>query len=397
MDFFIRGTRFREQTLLGDNNKNRKLLENLLQTIDAKIILNAFIYEDYFPNSKNVAKAAKIGLSTHSQSAMRIEDTAPDNSVLSTPNFETFAEQWFKERNIEWRASHIRNLRSLLDSALIPAFGLKQIHTITKTDLLDFRIQQSKVAGRGGNKTISPKTLNTRMGVLKVILEEASDRFNFETPYKNIKPLKLQKSHIEPFSFAEVNKIIETVREDYRNYYTLRFFTGMRTGEVDGLKWKFVDFDRKQILVRETLILGETEYTKTDGSQREIPMLGPVFEALKEQYSATGKLSEYVFCNSIGKPLEHNNVTKRVWYPLLSYLGMTKRRPYQTRHTAATLLLASGENPEWVARLLGHASTEMLFKVYSRYVPNATRQDGSAFDRLLQQQTLKTQEKISTT
>ena len=53
------------------------------------------------------------------------------------------------------------------------------------------------------------------------------------------------------------------------------------------------------------------------------------------------------------------------------------------RHTAATLWLASGEAPEWIARQLGHSSTEMLFRVYSRYVPNLTRQDGSAIDRLL--------------
>ena len=53
------------------------------------------------------------------------------------------------------------------------------------------------------------------------------------------------------------------------------------------------------------------------------------------------------------------------------------------RHTAATLWLASGEAPEWIARQLGHASTEMLFRVYSRFVPNLTRRDGSAFDRLL--------------
>ena len=51
--------------------------------------------------------------------------------------------------------------------------------------------------------------------------------------------------------------------------------------------------------------------------------------------------------------------------------------------TAATLWLASGEAPEWIARQLGHANTEMLFKVYSRYVPNLTRRDGSAIDRLL--------------
>jgi integrase len=47
------------------------------------------------------------------------------------------------------------------------------------------------------------------------------------------------------------------------------------------------------------------------------------------------------------------------------------------------LWLASGEAPEWIARQLGHTNTEMLFRVYSRYVPNLTRQDGSAMERLL--------------
>lgn len=64
-------------------------------------------------------------------------------------------------------------------------------------------------------------------------------------------------------------------------------------------------------------------------------------------------------------------------------MGYALRRPYQMRHTAATLWLASGEAPEWIARQLGHTSTEMLFRVYSRYVPNLTRQDGSAMERLL--------------
>lgn len=76
-------------------------------------------------------------------------------------------------------------------------------------------------------------------------------------------------------------------------------------------------------------------------------------------------------------------MTKRIWYPLLRHLGLRKRRPYQTRHTAATLWLAAGENPEWIARQMGHTTTEMLFRVYSRYVPNLTRRDGSAFERLL--------------
>ena len=70
---------------------------------------------------------------------------------------------------------------------------------------------------------------------------------------------------------------------------------------------------------------------------------------------------------------------------LLRHLGLERRRPYQMRHTAATLWLASGEAPEWIARQLGHTTTEMLFRVYSRYVPNLTRRDGSAFERLITQ------------
>ena len=69
--------------------------------------------------------------------------------------------------------------------------------------------------------------------------------------------------------------------------------------------------------------------------------------------------------------------------PTLLVLGLTRRRPYQTRHTTATLWLASGESPEWIAQQLGHSTTKMLFEVYSRFIPNATRQDGSAFNSLI--------------
>lgn len=177
--------------------------------------------------------------------------------------------------------------------------------------------------------------------------------------------------------------ILDTIRADFRDYFTVRFFTGMRTGEVDGLKWKYVDLENRLLLIRETVVNGEDEYTKTDGSQRDIRMSQIVFEALKRQQAATGTLSEYVFCNRLGRPLDHKNITNRVWYPLLRHLGLKKRRPYQCRHTAATLWLAAGEAPEWIARQLGHTTTEMLFRVYSRYVPNLTRRDGSAFERLI--------------
>lgn len=111
-------------------------------------------------------------------------------------------------------------------------------------------------------------------------------------------------------------------------------------------------------------------------------MSAPVMDALGRQRDVTGD-REFVFCNQAGNPHCHRNVTKRVWYPILRHLGLRKRRPYQSRHTTATLWLASGENAEWVAKQLGHTTTEMLFRRYSRFIPNLTRSDGSAFQRLL--------------
>ena len=176
--------------------------------------------------------------------------------------------------------------------------------------------------------------------------------------------------------------IIKNIRADYRPYVIARFFTGMRTNEINGLKWKFVDFKRRQILVREGWVLGETTYLKTDGSSRDIDMSQAVYDCLQEQLKIT-KGQTYVFCNNAGMPISLNNFAKRVWTPLLAFLGIEYRKPYETRHTAATLWLASGEAPEYIARQMGHTTTEMLFRVYSRYVPNLTRNDGSAFDSMI--------------
>ena len=376
MDFTYRNVRCREQTALPDTLQNRKRVEVVLEKIKKALKNGTFQYRDYFPESALASRfdpAAAIDVGKSIQS--------PVNS--SSPHFQDFASQWFKEHEIEWRRSHIRSLRSTLDGRLIPHFGQKVVSSITKSDILAYRATLAKVKGRGDKEGLSPKRINEIIGTLCQIIDEAADRFEFTTPTTNIKRLRVRKVDVDPFSLQDVQSILATVRADYRNYFTVRFFTGMRTGEVHGLKWRYVDFERRLIRVRETVVLGEDEYTKTDGSQRDIQMSQPVVEALAKQYEVTGQLSDYVFCNLMGAPLDNKNFTDRIWYPLLRHLGMTERRPYQMRHTAATLWLASGEAPEWIARQLGHTSTEMLFRVYSRYVPNLTRQDGSAMERLL--------------
>lgn len=143
---------------------------------------------------------------------------------------------------------------------------------------MSFRSALGKVPGQKG-QSLTATRINHIMTPLRMILSEAADRFEFTSPYLNIKSLKVPKTDVEPFTLDEVLQILSTVREDFRNYYTVRFFTGMRTAEVDGLQWKYVDFQRRQILIRETWVGGKLDYTKNDGSQREIDMSEPVYQA----------------------------------------------------------------------------------------------------------------------
>jgi integrase len=269
--------------------------------------------------------------------------------------------------------------RQYLDKRLKPHFGEMEVSQITKADILKYRSSVAKQSD--GN--LKPKTINKFIKCLNMILSEAADRFNFTPPHLNIKPLKEEKVHIEPFSIDEVNLILQRVRPDWRDYLLVRFFTGMRTGEIDGLKWENVDFQRREILVRETYSLGKWEYTKNDGSQREIEMSSLVFKCLWERYQHRDPDIEMVFHSRTGEPVHTPNFLRRVWKPLLAHLHLKYRKPYQTRHTAATLWLAAGENPNWIAKQMGHSTTNMLFSVYARYVPNLTRKDGSAMERML--------------
>jgi len=371
-DFFYNGVRCREQTLLVDSPENRKRLESFMVQIDREIKQGTFQYEKYFPNSKNIARVSQIVAEVAAAAVV------PEGDA---PLFKAFANEWYLENEVAWKISYQKTVRGNIDYHLLPWFGEINVSCITKSDILKFRSSLAKV--EIGTKTgLSPSRINHIMTTLRMILADAADRYEFNTPFRGIKPLKVPKTDVEPFTIDEVNLILSTVRTDYKNYYTVRFFTAMRTGEIDGLQWKYIDFERRQILIRETLVQGRIETPKTAGSIREIQMSGTVYETLKKQHEITGE-SRFVFCNKNGDPLDHRNITKRIWHPLLNYLGLKPRRPYQTRHTMATLWLAAGENPEWIARQMGHTSTEMLFTVYSRFVPNLTRRDGSAFENLL--------------
>ncbi|AVN26590.1 Arm DNA-binding domain-containing protein [Acinetobacter baumannii] len=373
-DFRYMGIRCRETTNLEDNAYNRRILKKRLEQLEAEITLGTFEYEKYFPKSNRVEEFKE----------KRSQQIAVQTKV---PLFKEFTELWFKQKQVEWRTSYQQKVSIVIKNYLIPAFGNQVLSKIKKSDLLNFRASLAKVTHGKDQTSLKASRINQIMTPLRMILNDAAERYEFESPYKNINNLKESKIEVTPFSLEEVHKILTTVREDFRPYYTIRFFTGMRTSEIDGLQWKNIDLQRREIHIREALVNGELGGTKTYGSDRTIQMSDRVYQAFLQQKMLNNGKSEFVFCNRDGGPLDYRLVNKRVWHPLLRFLGLTPRRAYQTRHTAATLWLAAGENPEWVARQLGHSTTEMLFRVYSRYIPNVTRRDGSAFEAMLERLT----------
>jgi integrase len=108
-------------------------------------------------------------------------------------------------------------------------------------------------------------------------------------------------------------------------------------------------------------------------------MFEPVRDLLLRHRGDERLRSDYVFLNQDGRSIDITTLRRRIWYPALQRAGLRARTLYQTRHTFATLMLATGENPEWIARQLGHTSTHMLFQRYAKFIPNLTRRDGAAF------------------
>ena len=171
---------------------------------------------------------------------------------------------------------------------------------------------------------------------------------------------------------------------------TVAFWTGGRPNELAAVKWGDVDTARGIVRIRAGRYRGKEGPPKTASSVRDLDLLPAVVEALKAQEAqqAAERLKrgggapetgqDYVFTGPEEGLLNVNALRDSYWYPTLTKAGLSRRTMYQTRHTFASNALAAGESPSWVAEMLGHASPEMLFRVYARYIPNRTRRDGSA-------------------
>jgi integrase len=126
--------------------------------------------------------------------------------------------------------------------------------------------------------------------------------------------------------------------------------------------------------------------TKNQHSRRAISLLPVMRKILEAQLKICTELdTEFLFCTPNGSQVQRDNLRGRVWEPALKKAGISYRPMMQTRHSFATTAFSLGENPLWIAKVMGHSTTRMVIDVYAKYIANQNgTPDGGRLDQAYQ-------------
>jgi integrase len=205
----------------------------------------------------------------------------------------------------------------------------------------------------------------------------------------------------EPLSLSveQVKALLEATKgERFEALFVLAVHTGMRQGELLGLKWDDVDFERGEIHVKRTLVAGKGGFSfgepKSAKGRRTVALTPAALEALEhhrerqreESVMMVGLWEEngLVFPNRLGKPMDHNNIYHRDLKRVRERAGLPPAlRFHDLRHTFATLMLSNGESLNVVQETLGHSQASTTLDVYGHVLPNHQKQAMSRLGELL--------------
>jgi len=246
---------------------------------------------------------------------------------------------------------------------IIPFFGDVPVTKIVKTDLL---VWQGKIRESGVS---SKRVHNIRMVFQGILGDAASDGIIPKNPFDGMRGVRqTTEKDIYPFTLDEARTIIINADGWYKNFLSLSFFTGMRTGEMMALRWEDINFQSKKIRIERSIRAGVIGEPKTSSSNRTIDMLPPVEKALKDQFKETGLRGKEIFLNTHGDGFKDaGSIRKTYWDPLIKRLGLPSRNQYQTRHTFATMMISRGEDILWVSKMLGHKDASITLRFYAKH------------------------------
>lgn len=228
-------------------------------------------------------------------------------------------------------------------------------------------------APTGGN--LAPATIHKVVQVLNKTMNAAlEDRLIAINPVAKLPLPKIEHEEMRFITSDEIWLLAEAIDPRYRAFVLVAGFSGLRLGELLGLRWDCVDFDRQRIQVLETLVDIEARIDfgppKTKAGFRYVPVPSFVCEAL----AATGSLQtdgrDLVFRSPEGHPIRPALFRRRFWKPAVRRADLSPLRIHDLRHTAVSLWIAEGAHPKQVAALAGHASVSVVLDRYGHLYPS---------------------------
>ncbi|MGG0753745.1 tyrosine-type recombinase/integrase [Brevibacillus laterosporus] len=303
----------------------------------------------------------------------------------------------------EWLETHAKQMIRLntyenysraVHKRIIPGLGHHQLQKLSP-------LHVQKFYGDLLDEGLSPKYITYIHAILRKALSLA---VRWELVTKNsaelANPPRISREIRATWDLDQTNKFLQSAKVDSIQYYIiylLALYTGMRRGEILGLRWKDVDLSEGKISVAQNLSYTVNkglifQEPKTRSSKRLIAITDIVVEELKKYKAEQSKLRQLfgesyedldlVVCNANGKPIHPRNLTTH-FNKLVKAVAIPKIRFHDLRHTHATLMLQLGEHPKIVSERLGHSGIEMTMDTYSHVLPNMQKEAAQRFENFM--------------
>lgn len=347
--FYYKKVKCSESLDLENTPKNVQIAIKKRADVLSDIRRGKFNYLEHFPNSKKAL----------------LFDLKPKSYLIKDLLEEQIR---FYESSKKYAENTVRDYVRYIKNELIPAFGKYQINELTPIIIRDW-IACSKQSSKYVSNLLIPltATLNDakNLGIIsenpidKLSLKRLFQCFDDDSDYE-INPFKPQERKL-----ISINSVGEV-----RNLVQFCFYSGLRIGEVLALKWDKVNLDERKIKVEFTMVRGKLSKPKTKNSIRELVLLDKAYDAIQEQLKYKKYDNDFVFHNpNTGNNFISTDSFRKHWVRIFDSINIKYRNPYQMRHTFASMLLSNGENALKVAKYLGHKDTEMVTKIYGKYIP----------------------------
>ena len=385
VDFIYLGERVRESSELPWNDKNARDVRRQLDKIIVEIDSGSFKFAEVFPKSKKADYFSEKELHLFG-----------GNKTADQVLFKEYASRWYDLLKDSGRVEErtLWGYKGQINGYLISYFGKMTFEDLNKSTFDKFISWAKKQKFR--KRTISNKTVNKIFVPLKMICRDASIEYRWGStynPFFGFKRLPEDDPYekLFPFTLDEQNKIIQNLPDHWKPYFDTAFKIGLRQGEQLAIRPADIDWTKDMLRIKRAITRNENGKimvgkTKNKYSRRTIKLIPVMRDALKKQKNIYDRFKgEYFFCSPTGNMIDTSNLRRDVWNPVFEKTGLEYREMKQTRHSFATNALSCGENPLWIARVLGHRDTDMVIRVYGKYIENAMGcQDGENLNKYFQ-------------